>query len=114
MSEDVTPYLVDHAMASAPSLATLAKLSRLASENWATRQRLGGGSVIGGPDLDFARGNGQCQIASFSVPRLPENDDRDPVVIQDANADFAVGCVAYVRALLAGVAPALDSDRSPQ
>lgn len=79
----------------------LARLSQEASEAWSVVERLGGGSVRGGLPLDWPNGSRQSQIAAFDVPRLRDDDPRDPAAIQLANAQFAVACVSFVRGLLA-------------
>lgn len=80
----------------------LVALSARASEHWAmSSTRNAAGSVVGGAVQDFTNGSTQTQIASFSVPRLPDADPRDPADMQAANAAFAVACVEWVRSLIA-------------
>lgn len=88
----------------------LAELSALASDDWKVDARkIGGGSVLGGPVFHYTNGSGQTQLASFSCPRLTDDDPRDPTEVQNANARFAVECVNFVRSLIAA-APSQPKD----
>lgn len=80
----------------------LAELSEQASLDWNVDGReMGAGVVLGGPAFDYVNGSGQTQLASFGCPRLADDDPRDTTDVQSANARFAVGCVTFVRQLLA-------------
>jgi len=96
--------------------ARLAELSAKASPDWALAARgprIAPGVVLGDAVHEYARGSGQSQIASFNVVRVDMDDERDPGAVQAANTEFAVGCVNFVRKLIAGAAASQSQEPAP-
>lgn len=88
----------------------LAELAGVASEDWEINASWSwGGAVLGGRPIDMANGSSRGQIAHFSVPRLNDDDSRNPIQMQKANAELALACVRFVRRLLAAQPPSGDS-----